>query len=310
MNRGLASRVLVGLLLTAPLSAAAQQVADTAYTPAITEPRHAPGTGPVVAIDAAHMNFHTADGRYLPFARLLRRDGYRVVSNEAPFTADRLQGVDVLVIANALHPQSARGWVPLPTFPAFTDAEVAAVEAWVARGGSLLLIADHMPIAGHAEGLAAAFGIRFHNGFALGGPNSGSITFRRGDGSLRSTAVTDGRGASERVDSVTTFTGQAFRLDPTVDAEALLVFSDDYTLYLPTVAFQFSESTPRISAAHLLQGALVRHGRGRVAAFGEAAMFTAQLAGPQQAPMGMNNPAAGQNHRLALNVMRWLGEGR
>ena len=25
-----------------------------------------------------HHNFHTADGRYLPFAELLRRDGYRV----------------------------------------------------------------------------------------------------------------------------------------------------------------------------------------------------------------------------------------
>lgn len=72
------------------------------------------------------------------------------------------------------------------------------------------------------------------------------------------------------------------------------------------MAWEFSESTPRVSAANLLQGVLVRHGRGRVAAFGEAAMFSAQLAGPQQVPAGMNDPAAGQNYRFALNLMLWL----
>ena len=49
----------------------------------------------------------------------------------------------------------------------------------------------------------------------------------------------------------------------------------------------------------------LNHG-GRVAVFGEAAMFTAQLAGPNAAPMGMNAPIAGQNARFALHVMRWL----
>jgi len=44
--------------------------------------------------------------------------------------------------------------------------------------------------------------------------------------------------------------------------------------------WEFSESTPRISAVNLLQGVLIRHGQGRVAAFGEAAMFSAQLSGP------------------------------
>ena len=44
----------------------------------------------------------------------------------------------------------------------------------------------------------------------------------------------------------------------------------------------------------------------RVAVFGEAAMFSAQLGGPNRAPMGMNVPLAGQNARLALNIVRWL----
>ena len=46
--------------------------------------------------------------------------------------------------------------------------------------------------------------------------------------------------------------------------------------------------------------------RGRVALFGEAAMFTAQRAGPELAPVGMNAPAAAQNAQLALNLVRWL----
>lgn len=46
-----------------------------------------------------------------------------------------------------------------------------------------------------------------------------------------------------------------------------------FDVFLPSVAWEFSESTPRIPAAYLLQSALVRHGAGSVAAFGEAAMF-------------------------------------
>ena len=55
---------------------AAQQVADTTFRPPIERPAYPARTGPVVQIDEAHQNFHTATGRYLPFAELLRRDGY------------------------------------------------------------------------------------------------------------------------------------------------------------------------------------------------------------------------------------------
>jgi hypothetical protein len=43
-----------------------------------------------------------------------------------------------------------------------------------------------------------------------------------------------------------------------------------------------------------------------VAVFGEAAMFSAQVSGPQRRPMGMNAPRAGQNPQFLLNVMHWL----
>ena len=284
----------------------AQQVPDRGFVPPIAVATFPPGQGPEVGIDAAHVNFHTMEGRYASFADLLERDGYRVRSSGAAFTADVLERVDILVVANAMHPQSEGGFAPLPNLSAFAEAEILALERWVAAGGSLLLIADHMPIAGHTEDLAAAFGIRFHNGFVLGADGDGSITFRRSDGTLAPGDVVDGRDGSERVDSVTAFTGQAFRLDPAVDGEPLLIIPEGYTLFLPSEAWEFSDSTPRIPAAYLLQGALVRHGRGKVAVFGEAAMFSAQLSGPGQRPMGMNHPSAAQNYRFALNVMRWL----
>ncbi|MEQ8330383.1 MAG: hypothetical protein RH859_07990 [Longimicrobiales bacterium] len=301
--------ILIAGLAGTPGPVAAQQVPDRGFLPPIGSATFAQGEGPEVGIDAAHVNFHTMEGRYQSFARLLARDGYKVRSNSSPFTASSLETLDILVIANAMHAQSEEDFAPLPNLSAFTDAEIAEVERWVAAGGSLLLIADHMPIAGHAEDLAAAFGIRFYNGFVFDADGSSLITFRRSDGTLVESAEIDGRDGSERVDSVTAFTGQAFRMDPDVDATPLLVVPEGYTVVLPSVAWEFSESTPRVPAAYLLQGALVRHGQGRVAVFGEAAMFSAQLAGPEERPMGMNHPAAAQNYRFALNVMRWLSRG-
>ena len=284
-------------------------MADTAYAPPIERPTFASGEGPLVLIDEAHHNFHTAGGRYWAFADLLRRDGYVVEASADPFTDETLARARVLVIANALADRNVEDW-SLPTPSAFTPAEIEAVARWVAGGGSLLLIADHMPIAGNAEALAAAFGLRFQNGFAFDSANGeGKAVFRRSDGGLREHPITDGRSGETAVDSVVSFTGQAFRADPDVPVEPLLVLPERFVLYLPEEAWEFSESTPRISAAHLLQGAVLAHGGGRVAAFGEAAMFSAQLAGPERVPMGMNRPEAAQNYRFALNVLRWLVSG-
>ena len=300
--------IVAGLLLVgiAAGPAPAQQVPDMGFNPQVEKPQYQADRGPRVLIDAAHLNFHTADGGYAPFAKLLRLDGYRVGSNSELFTAPALASADVLVIANAMHKQSEQDFAPLPSLPAFTDTEIAEVEKWVRAGGALLLIADHMPLAGHAETLAAAFGVRFQNGFARDAAGRGTITFTRSAGTLADSRIANGRSAAERVDSITAFTGQAFRIDPKVDAEPLLVLAKGSQLLLPEVAFKFSDSTPRIPADYLLQGAIVRHGKGRVAFFGEAAMFSAQLAGPDKVPMGMNAPIARDNPRFALNVMHWL----
>ena len=258
----------------------------------------------MVLIDEAHENFHTADGRYLAFARLLRRDGYVVRSSKAPLTKPTLQGARVLVIANALHERNRDDW-DLPTPGAFSADEIAAVRDWVAGGGSLLLIADHMPFPGAVDQLAAAFGVFFVNGFARDSTKQdGALVFRRSVGSLGSHAIINGRSPAERVDSVTSFTGSAFRT--TVPADTLLRLPPTTLVLMPQVAWQFSRLTPRVAGAGMLQGAVLAHGRGRVAIFGEAAMFSAQVTGPQREPMGMNSPTAPQNAQFLLNVMHWL----
>lgn len=295
---------LLAFALAGAAPAAAQQLADTTFNPPIARPAYAEGRGPVVLIDEAHNNFHTADGRYLAFARLLRRDGYVVRPNKAPLTKAVLDGARILVIANALHERNREEW-DLPTPTAFSPDEITAIREWVAAGGSLLLIADHMPFPGAIDHLAAAFGVFFVNGFAQDSTrDDGTIVFRRSTASLGSHTITNGRATAERVDSVSSFTGSAFRTIVPVDT--LLRLPPTTLVLMPNVAWQFSRLTPRLAGAGLLQGAVLTHGRGRVAVFGEAAMFTAQVAGPQRNPMGMNNPTAPQNARFLLNVLHWL----
>ena len=56
---------------------------------------------PQVLFDEAHNNFHTAGGRYKPFADLITNDGYHVTPNQEKFTPALLAKYNILVIANA-----------------------------------------------------------------------------------------------------------------------------------------------------------------------------------------------------------------
>ena len=286
----------IWIVLLLAVSAVAQQVSDTAFAPPIPNPMYKTGKGPVVFLDEAHSNFHTADGRYLPFATLLRRDGYDVRPSKLPFTKTSLKEAKILVIANA---QAEPGKT------AFTDDEVRAVREWVKAGGSLFLIADHMPFPAAADNLAKAFGVRFHNGYAIDpDAQSGVMVFKSADGSLKSHPITNGRTASEKVDSVATFTGSAFQVDG--DPQPILVLGPPVVSVIPSGSGPLTKDTPRVPVNGWYQGAVMRHGKGRLAIFGEAAMFSAQLAGPEKRQMGMNNPIASKNPQFLLNVMHWL----
>jgi uncharacterized protein (DUF2249 family) len=290
-------------LVISVATASAQQVADMAFNPPIPSPAYSENRGPAVLLDEAHFNFHKTEGRYRPFAQFLRRDGYVVKPLTAKFSKESLSGAKILVVANALSEKNKEEWV-LPTPPAFTDEEVKAVHDWVNRGGSLLLIVDHMPFPGAAENLAGAFGLRFSNGYAVEDGKSGPMYFKLSDGSLKEHAIVKGRSDAEKVDSVASFTGSAFQI-PT-DAAPLMVLGPSVVSMMTTVAGRFEASTPRNPVGGWYQGAVMRVGKGRVAVFGEAAMFSAQLAGPNKNAMGMNAPAAARNPQFLLNVMHWL----
>jgi hypothetical protein len=207
------------------------------------------------------------------------------------------------VIANALAERNRSDW-SLPTPSAFSDEEVEAVRDWVKDGGSLFLIVDHMPFPGAAEKLASAFGVRFSNGYALGEKMKGAMIFKLSDGSLKDHQIVRGRADDERVASVATFTGSAFQIEGA--AQPLLVLGPSVVSFNTSVAGQITDDTPRIPVNGWYQGAVMRFGKGRVAVFGEAAMFSAQLGGPERVPMGMNAPIAAQNPQFLLNIMHWL----
>ncbi len=283
------------------------------FEPMVGAPAYPRGGGPIVLIDEGHHNFHTLGptiayddahqqvtipGRYGPFADLLRRDGYVVKSLRSPFSRAALVDVQVLVIANALAEANVDDW-SLPNPSAFADDEIEAIVIWVREGGALLLIADHQPWPAAAARLAERFGLLFYNG------STDRLQFRRESGSLQDHLITQGRGLAEQIDSVLTFGGQAFRFAGDITGDPLLIIPPNTTLMLHwDPDLDPSDKVPRIRADGMLQGAAVRFGVGSVAAFGEAAMFTAQV--DEDGPMGMNHPEAPQNAQFVLNVLHWL----
>jgi len=258
----------------------------------------------VVLFDQGHLNYHRIDGSYAAFGRILAAANWEVQATSQLDLALLRRG-RVLVIVSALASANYPNNWRLPTPSAFSSDEINTVRQWVEEGGGLLLITDHMPFAGAAADLAAAFGARFSNGFAFDekqlvfpkrclNPSEVHV-FSRSDGSLASHVVTTG------VDLVATFTGSAFEFDGT----PLMTFSSTSVSLEPDSAWNFA-STPRRPVAGWQQGGVKVVGLGRVAVFGEAAMFTEQNCSAGEA-MGMNHPVARHNARLAQNVIDWLG---
>jgi hypothetical protein len=77
-------------------------------------------------------------------------------------------------------------------------------------------------------------------------------------------------------------------------------------MLLPDTAWVFNKNTTVINIGGYSQAAFKTYGNGKVVAGGEAAMFTAQLAGPQSYRAGMNSPEAKENYQLLLNIIHWL----
>ena len=136
----------------------------------------------------------------------------------------------ILVISNALNEINVRNWF-LPNPSAFSQSEIIIIKNWVYNGGSLFLIADHMPMAGAAQDLAAKFGFEFTNGFVFDPLASGPAYFNLKDKSLNESIITKGRDVTESVEQIATFTGQAFKIPN--DATPILIFNENYLNVLP-----------------------------------------------------------------------------
>ena len=295
-------KIFLFLFIIAGLSFA-QQIGDPDFHPPIFNPAYATGKGSQIYIDEAHNNFHTMEGRYKPFADLLRRDGYIVKALKDTIARNTLDSVDILVISNALNKRNLQDWT-LPTPSAFTEDEIKNIVRWVDEGGSLFLIADHMPFPGAVSELASQFGFKLNNGFAFDTSSTGFDLFSREAGTLKNNFITNGRDNSERVDSIYSFTGEAFQISE--DAIPVMTMNDNFIAMMPDTAWNFKENTPTIPVAGWSQGAVENFGKGKVAVWGEAAMFSAQIAGNNKTKFGMNAPEAKHNYQLLLNIIHWL----
>ena len=295
-NRTFAFAV-TGLLAAGLAPALGQQVADPDFDVKVARPAYS-GNGPRVLLDEAHFNVHTSKGSYKTFADLMANDGYNVVANDRPFSPESLSGAAVLVIANA------RGAATRSEKPAFTEAECDAVRDWVQGGGALLLITDHYPTGHNAEALASRLGVVMSKGGTIdpghaapgaGGP--GMLLFTRDDKLLGDHAIMRGRNATEQVNRVITFGGQS--LKGSDESVPLLKLGETAVDILP------ADGNKRVPAAGRTQGLAMTLGKGRVVMLGEASQLSAQRAGPQRRPMGMNAPGS-DNRQWALNIMHWL----
>jgi hypothetical protein len=282
----------------------AQQVADLDFDPKVAKPAYTK-KHPKVFLDEAHHNFHTASGRYKPFADLIANDGYQITPNKQKFSKETLKDCDVLVISNALG--AAMMGSPQASDPAFTDEECDAVREWVRAGGNLLLIADHAPMGAANEKLGLRFGVEMSKGYTADPKNhddeTGSETFLKfnlDNKLLGEHAITRGRNASEKISRIISFTGQSLK-----GPESSVAF-----MKLADTAVDVTPARPGVeqketSAAGHAQGIALVVGKGRVVVMGEAGMLSAQLAGPQKMKFGMNRPGI-DNRQLALNIMHWL----
>jgi len=84
-----------------------EQLYDPNFDTRVAEPAYRTDR-PRVLCDEAHLNVHTAEGRYKGFADLITNDGYEVQLNRDAFTADWLVGFSVLVIAGARGPSETK----------------------------------------------------------------------------------------------------------------------------------------------------------------------------------------------------------
>ncbi len=262
-------------------------------------------SSPTIAIDEAHNNYHTLSGGFAPLTKLLKTMGFDVVANQSSFSSESLKNIDILIIANALSDENKDTRI-LPAIEAFSAQEIKALISWIENGGSLLLIADHMPYPGSVKQLSSQLGVQFYNGFAVYRDNHvGTYTFTPEKGlSKHDTTL-----YPNTITKVMSFPGSAF--DVSKEYSVLLSLPPNFKMRFPDKEWEFNSSTPERKFDRMHQGAVRKLGSGKVAVFAEAAMFTAQVHvedGKIVNKVGFNIPEALENILFIENLFHWLAD--
>ncbi|MEL7146645.1 MAG: DUF4350 domain-containing protein [Bacteroidota bacterium] len=282
-----------------------QLTTDHSYHPTIATKTYPNDDGTIVYIDEAHNNHHMHNEDYIPLSRILTSDGYSVKVNTRRFSAAVLKDFQILLLASPQPDSLTDDFKTLPTPDILSPEEVVAVKEWVRNGGSLLLVADHMPLAGTINSLASAFGFTVYNSFVMRSPTNGIIDFNISNGTLNeNSTIVKGRDESESISWIRTFTGHGFSIPE--NAESVLRLTASETVYLTKETWNFDEVKDEFSAEGLSQGAILTYGKGKVAFFGEATMFKSRLWGKKK--IGMNHKKAKENYQLLLNTIHWLDD--
>ena len=264
----------------------------------------------VILYDLGHNNLDDPETLDL-LSNWLKPHGYSVRKNEQPFNHDALAEVDILMVRNALlHPNDEQWTRPTPS--AFTSAEIDVVDEWVRAGGSLVVVADHMPVAGAARSMLSRFQVDTSDGFAVDAAlltgyevddimRAAYLKFSKEDGTVLDHVVNEGGPQSQQLSLVTTHVGSAFRLPE--HGEPLLRLKPGIISLLPDHAWKFSDKTPRLDVSGWLQGGVVRVGKGRVAILGDSQLLT--VPSPESEEFNDFEPAEG-NMQFTLNLFHWL----
>ena len=174
--------------------------------------------------------------------------------------------------------------------PAFTEPEVRAVEAWVKKGGGLLLIADRAPFGGPARTLARALGVTLDDNTILRKGEDG-----KPDGVLTIDVAADG----EKTHPI--FTGVSrvvYVVGESLAGPGVVLRAPAGTYSGPTN--QATEGPPAAGKPIILA---FSHGSGRVVVIGDAGIASAFGSVGASSHRGISEA---DNARFVRNVIRWL----
>ncbi|HKA35667.1 MAG TPA: hypothetical protein VKH43_02555 [Thermoanaerobaculia bacterium] len=258
---------------------------DDSFDPPIEKPAFAAGKGPSVLIDQRHRNVVSLESYFRPVGRFFAKDGYVVKPGNQLFTDSSLEGTKVLVIANA----QAEDGSPIGT-PAFTDAEVAAVEAWVKKGGGLLLIADRAPFGGPAFSLARAFKVTLDDNTILRKGENG-----KPDGVLTIDVAANGDPKHPVFAGVTKV---VYVVGESLDGPGVVLRAPKETYSGPT-----NQAVDGPSAAGKPIILAFAHGKGRVVVIGDAGIASAFGSVGGSTHRGISEA---DNAIFVRNTIRWL----